>query len=119
MLRESKGRAMFHFRELVKSAAPPKGSVLLRALRIAAWPLRVVVARRAMAELGAMSDRELADVGLYRQDLRDATALRLGEDPTAMLAKRTAERRRARWAAVVENPLAPRSTGLSGEEGTN
>jgi|SRR5579883_728728 uncharacterized protein YjiS (DUF1127 family) len=102
MLRESKGRAMFHFRELVKSAAPPKGSVLLRALRIAAWPLRVVVARRAMAQLGAMSDRELADVGLYRQDLRDATALSLGADPTEMFSVRAEERRRARWAMIVQ-----------------
>ncbi|HLJ71786.1 MAG TPA: DUF1127 domain-containing protein [Roseiarcus sp.] len=97
---------MFHFREVVEPVAAPRRSLLWR---VAAWPLRVLAARRAMAALGAMSDRELADVGLYRQDLRDATALRLGEDPTALLTARTAERRGARWAAAVENPLAPRS----------
>ncbi len=110
---------MFHFRQFVEPVAAPRRPLHRRVLLVAAWPLRALAARRAMAELGAMSDRELADVGLYRQDLRDATALWLGEDPTAMLAKRTADRRRARWAAVVENPLAPRSAGLSGEEGTN
>src|SRR5579883_2906873 len=94
---------MFHFREFVEPVVAPRRPFLWR---VVAWPLRALAARRAMAELGAMSDRELADVGLYRQDLRDATGLRRGEDPTAMLAKRTAERRRARWA---ENPLAPRS----------
>ncbi len=93
---------MFHFRELVKSAASPKRPLLSRSLRVAGWPLRIVAARRAMAQLGAMSDRELADVGLYRQDLRDATALSLAADPTEMFATRAAERRRARWAMIVE-----------------
>lgn len=93
---------MFHFREFVEPVAAPRRPFLRRVLQFAARPLRALAARRAMAELGAMSDRELADVGLYRQDLRDATGLRRGEDPTAMLAKRTAERRRARWAAAAQ-----------------
>lgn len=90
---------MFHFRELARSAAAPRRSILLR---IAAWPLRVLAARQAMAQLGAMSDRELADVGLHRQDLRDATALGLAADPTEMFAARAAERRRAKWATLAQ-----------------
>ncbi len=107
---------MFHIREIVEPVAPTElavASKLALVWRIATWPLRVLAARQAMAQLGAMSDRELADVGLRRQDLRDATALSLGEDPTAVLAARAAERWRGRrWAARRENlgtPLAPRS----------
>ena len=90
---------MFQFKELIEPVALPRRPLLLR---LATWPLRAVAARRAMAELGAMSDHELADVGLRRQDLRDATAIKLGDDPTEMLAVRAAERRRARWVAAVE-----------------
>lgn len=83
---------MFHPREIVEPASAPKR---LSFWRMASWPLRVAAARRAMAEVAAMSDRELADVGLNRQDLRDATALALGDDPTEMFAARAGERRRA------------------------
>jgi uncharacterized protein YjiS (DUF1127 family) len=98
---------MFHLREIVEPVTPAEPAVaskLALVLRIALWPLRVIAARQAMAQLGAMSDHELADVGLYRQDLRDATAVRLGEDPTEMLAARAAERSRGRarrWVAVA------------------
>ena len=86
---------MFHLRGIVEPVAPAEpaaSSKLALVLRIVAWPLRVVAARRAMAQLGAMDDRELADIGLRRQDLRDATALSLGDDPTKMLAARAAGR---------------------------
>jgi uncharacterized protein YjiS (DUF1127 family) len=56
------------------------------------WPLRVAEHRRAMNELGGLDDRELADIGLSRQDLRDATALPLTLDPTEQLAQRARER---------------------------
>jgi len=95
---------MFHVREFVEPVAPAVAatSKLALVLRVAGWPLRVLAARRAMAQLGAMSDRELADVGLYRQDLRDATALRMGEDPTTVLAARAAERRRGQRRAAAK-----------------
>ncbi len=61
--------------------------------RIAFWPARVVAARAVMAQLAAMNVRELADIGLSPQDVRDATALPLSEDPTHILAVRAAEAR--------------------------
>jgi uncharacterized protein YjiS (DUF1127 family) len=94
---------MFHLREIVEPVTPARPaaapSKLALVLRIAAWPLRVIAARRVMAQLGAMSDHELSDIGLYRQDLRDATAAPLGGDPTSVLAARAAERR---WVAVAK-----------------
>jgi uncharacterized protein YjiS (DUF1127 family) len=86
---------MFHLREFaqpIAAANPTVAPMRSWVLRLAAWPLRVLTERRAMAQLGAMDDRELADIGLRRQDLRDATALSLAEDPTKMLAARAAER---------------------------
>ena len=64
------------------------------ALRAAAWPFRVAAARAAMGALARMDGRELADIGLTRSDLRDASALALDGDPTALLALRARERRR-------------------------
>lgn len=90
---------MRHVREFVETAehaAPLEAPKRASLLRLAAWPLRVFAARRAMTQLGEMSDRELADVGLYRQDLRDASALPFGEDPTAMFAARARARRRGK-----------------------
>ena len=55
------------------------------ALRIALWPAHVIEARRTLAQLGALSDYELRDVGLTRQDLADLTARPLDEDPTPHL----------------------------------
>jgi uncharacterized protein YjiS (DUF1127 family) len=63
------------------------------------WPVRVIESRRVLATLGEMDDRDLADIGLSRQDLRDATALPLAGDPSPLLAGRAAEREaRARLA---------------------
>ena len=59
--------------------------------RIALWPARVAAARAVMTQLAAMNVRELADIGLSPQDVRDATALPLSEDPTGILAVRVAE----------------------------
>jgi hypothetical protein len=41
-----------------------------------------------------MDRRELADIGLNPRDVRDASALPLDHDPTALLAARARERRR-------------------------
>jgi hypothetical protein len=41
-----------------------------------------------------MDRRELADIGLNPSDVRDASALPLDRDPTALLARRAYDRRR-------------------------
>jgi hypothetical protein len=99
---------MFHQREI---SSPPIASVdssraLARDRRLShfgarfvgwlGWPLRVLEARSLMGQLGGLSDHELADVGLRRQDLRDATALPLGADPSLLFEERAHERWRAR-----------------------
>lgn len=53
--------------------------------RVALWPIHVIEARRTLAQLAALSDYELRDVGLMRQDLVDLTARPLDEDPTPHL----------------------------------
>jgi len=63
------------------------------------WPARVAQARRDFAMLASLDDRDLADIGLGRHDLRDATAVGLGKDPTELLAARARERARAGKAA--------------------
>jgi uncharacterized protein YjiS (DUF1127 family) len=55
------------------------------ARRLALWPARVIAARRTLAELGGLSEYELRDVGLTRQDLMNLTARPLDEDPTPHL----------------------------------
>jgi len=60
------------------------------------WPARVAEARRTLARFGAMTDRELADVGLLRSDLAAATALPPHVEPGRRLAE--ARGARARFA---------------------
>jgi uncharacterized protein YjiS (DUF1127 family) len=67
-------------------------SVWAGASRAAAWPLRVAAARATLRALGQMDYRELADIGLTRCDLRDASALPLDRDPGELLAARARER---------------------------
>ena len=62
--------------------------------RAFSWPARVVAARRTMTQLARMSEYELRDIGLTRQDLSDASALPLDADPSALLARRRAARER-------------------------
>jgi uncharacterized protein YjiS (DUF1127 family) len=66
--------------------------------RVAAWPFRVAEARATFSALAGMDRRELADIGLTPSDLRDASALALDRDPTALLARRARERRRDAFA---------------------
>ena len=63
--------------------------------RVLAWPARISAERRAMSQLARMSDHELSDIGLVRQDVVDAGALRPEADPSAMLARRRAARERS------------------------
>ena len=78
------------------SASSPKGllySFAALAWRVLTWPARVAAARAAMTQLSRMTDHELRDIGLSRQDLRDASALVADADPTELLAQRAAGRR--------------------------
>jgi uncharacterized protein YjiS (DUF1127 family) len=87
---------MFHSREIfpatttAQAQAQPAWWAPLR--RLASWPFRVAAAREAMRQLAGMSDHELADICLTRQDLRDASALPLSDDPTRIFAMRAKER---------------------------
>ncbi len=63
-------------------------------LHVLGWPARVHRARRLMLQLGTFSDRELKDIGLQRQDLRDATGLAPGIDPSVTLRAAVEARRR-------------------------
>ena len=74
-----------------RQASHGAAGALRRAL---AWPARVVNARRTMSQLSGMSDAELRDIGLSRQDLSDATALPLDADPSPLLVRRRAARER-------------------------
>jgi uncharacterized protein YjiS (DUF1127 family) len=60
--------------------------------RAFSWASRVGAARRAMTQLARMSDTELRDIGLVRQDIVDASMLRFEADPSEMLASRRAAR---------------------------
>jgi uncharacterized protein YjiS (DUF1127 family) len=64
------------------------------ARQAATWPFRVAAARATLKALANMDRRELADIGLNPSDVRDASALPLDRDPTALLATRARERRR-------------------------
>jgi uncharacterized protein YjiS (DUF1127 family) len=62
------------------------------AWRVLLWPARVMAARRTLAQLAGLSEYELRDIGLSRQDLVDFTARPLDEDPTPHLADSRAAR---------------------------
>lgn len=76
---------------LTRQASHSAASVLRRAL---SWPARVANARRTLGQLAGMSDYELRDIGLTRQDVSDATALPLDADPSPLLVRRRAARER-------------------------
>jgi uncharacterized protein YjiS (DUF1127 family) len=65
------------------------------ALALGVWRLVVVIKhRRELAHLASLDDRTLVEVGLTRSDLRDAYSEPLWRDPTSMLVRRVAKRRR-------------------------
>jgi uncharacterized protein YjiS (DUF1127 family) len=66
------------------------------AVRLILKPVRFYRTRSDMAELLALSDRELRDIGLTRYDLRAASAHPIDNDPTDALARIVQERRRWR-----------------------
>ncbi len=59
--------------------------------RVLSWPSRIGAQRKAMTELARMSDYELRDIGLVRQDIVHASMLRSDADP---LSERRAARER-------------------------
>jgi hypothetical protein len=59
--------------------------------RIISWPVRAALARRSFAPLARMTDYELHDIRLIRQDLWNAASLPLDDDPTRYLARTAAE----------------------------
>ena len=75
---------------------PPDTRTRPSSKRIALWPVHVVETRRTLAQLAALSDYELRDVGLTRQDLADLTARPLDEDPTPHLNRARIGRARQR-----------------------
>jgi uncharacterized protein YjiS (DUF1127 family) len=60
--------------------------------RALGWPTHVMEARRTLAQLGQMTDRELSDIGLTRADLADCTAFAPDRDPGERLARARATR---------------------------
>ena len=93
----------------------PSKSWISTLLSICLWPSRVLQSRRDLALLASLDDRGLADIGLSRQDLRDATAFARSEDPTARFAERARDRAEAALAARTQaqsskSQLAPRQT---------
>jgi uncharacterized protein YjiS (DUF1127 family) len=71
-------------------------SLVAAMMRALLWPARVVTARRTLTQLAGLSEYELRDIGLSRQDLVDFTARPLDEDPTPHLARSRSERARTR-----------------------
>jgi uncharacterized protein YjiS (DUF1127 family) len=87
---------------LKQHSAPHAGDLAGRLARLARRLLadaaaglsRQAINRRVLRKLSAMSDRELKDIGLIRQDVTDAGS---GEtDASQFLLSRRAERREAR-----------------------
>jgi uncharacterized protein YjiS (DUF1127 family) len=71
----------------------------------AARVFRAARTRHSARMLARLDDRQLADIGLTRSDLRDAYAEPLWEDPTSVLACRAAERRLSRKRTAFENSV--------------
>lgn len=69
------------------------------ARRILGWPGRVLAARRTMLQFAGLTEHELKDIGLVRQDLLDVSALNLDQDPSRLLGRKAEDRRRGRWDA--------------------
>jgi uncharacterized protein YjiS (DUF1127 family) len=85
--------ACFHQARSVSAAAfaSRTGRLLLR---LVLAPVRFYRARARFAELAALTDLQLRDIGLMRQDIANASALPRDVDPTPELAKLVESRRR-------------------------
>ena len=92
-IRESENAAVRVRESLLRRA---RASMAGASAAIAAGLSRAAINARILHQLGAMSERELKDIGLVRQDLHDAAALRLDGDATHLLLARRDERKAAR-----------------------
>lgn len=86
----------------------PPATRLLRT-RLAHWMAaaaagisRAAINRRVVRQLSAMSDRDLRDIGLVRQDVLDSQVLLLEGDATDFLIGRRDARRRSRGAVPAD-----------------
>ena len=80
-----------------------KASRAVNFARVVEWIvtyLRAIRNRREIYRLGAMTDAELADIGLTRTDLHVAVRTPFGIDPTACLGSLAAGRANEREAAA-------------------
>jgi hypothetical protein len=68
--------------------------------RLAAGVSRAAINRRVVGQLSRMSDRELRDIGLVRQDVLDSEMLLLEGDASSFLVGR----RNERWGARRRSP---------------
>ncbi len=68
-------------------------AALATADAVTMWPFRMSENRRILDSLGAMDNHQLPDIGLSRQDLRDATALGADRDPGRFFSARRHDRR--------------------------
>ena len=83
--------ALHHHRSPSRVGIAAQAGAILEA--VLSWPSRVARQRALLTSMARMSDYELADIGLSRHDVSDATAVPLGDDPSALLALRASERR--------------------------
>src|SRR5262245_57005235 len=77
------------------TAAAFAGAAVLQIVNV----FRALKNRRDAVLLADFDDRMLADIGLSRSDVRDAYAMPLWRDPTALLRSRVGERHRYRHSA--------------------
>lgn len=80
-------------------AAEPRRAFVARIAGVVANTLRIWRNRSAMRRLTELSDWELADIGLERDDLFVAYEGPLGGDPTQTLQRIARDRARAEYAA--------------------
>jgi uncharacterized protein YjiS (DUF1127 family) len=108
----------FNPRAFERAHTPPLWgpTVALKVMAHAAKRFVQALRRRAdVAMLAGFDDRMLADIGLTRADVRDAFSEPLWRDPSALLARRAAERRSGRALRVANAARAP---SIIPDEGT-
>ena len=102
MVRPIEGTVMLLMLERPRRSPAERAFAILSRLAAAAlatadavimWPFRMSENRRILDSLGAMDDHQLRDIGLSRQDLRDATALGADRDPGRFFSARRHDRR--------------------------
>jgi len=83
-------------RSLAVPAAPVRARSTLLAFAQRLWGFVVAVkGRQALSRLAGLDDRLLADIGITRGDLSEASRELLFRDPTSRLARRARDRRQA------------------------